>query len=594
MNRAMLSVRRAPIHGLRIGLPGYVAATRARLVRALATLGVGALVSATFGVGGVEAAPVTFPLSTSTVKLDGVALGTPLHPASLNSLRYTLTFNPLDSLYHLWVLDGGDTQTPSDMQVADVMHAISVDGISFVSQGKLNPPANWWTQIAGVGATSEPSVNFLRVDRIGAEWFLTIWSPNETNTGRYNYNANVWNIGANINNLNVVQRGPLPSLTDAPLGPGGNMVGSFGMVNGNIYLRQDTQYNSGPPVNPLLYGGGIGRYAYTDTTRPVLSGIWGSSEADLFTGTPYCWMLPNPGANQCGAFPALTPAYVHNSGRTLSQGGVLGAYYTFRDWTTAARLEKQIYYVESANDGVTWSAPAGVYANGNSVLVDGLPNSGNFSSPEITAVGGTYRTYFSTADACGNIVLVTNENPAAPLGPLITKAFAQTALPVGGTTTLTVSITAPAASCTPTPPTAVFTNAGFTDLLPSGVVLGTPAVMANTCGGVLTANAGASSFRLAGAALLAGTSCSVAVNVVAIANGTQVNVIPRTGGGTGMAGFVNAQAAAAVSDAGATLAVGPGGPSVIPALSEAALVLLALLVGWSVVPSLRRERRDIP
>lgn len=554
------------------GLASYFRAAR---MGALALVAIAVAASA-------PAAPVAFPLSTSTVRLDGVAIGQPLHPASLNSLRFTATFNPLDSLYHLWVLDGGDTQNLSDMQVADIAHATSSDGINFTTQGKLNPPASWWTQIAGVGATAEPSVNYLRVDKVGTEWFLTIWSPNESNTGRYNYNANVWNIGANINNLNVVQRGPLPTLTDAPTGPGGNMVGSFGMVNGNIYLRQDTQYNSGAPINPALYGGGMGRYTYTDATRPVLSGLWGTSEADLFTGTAYCWMLPNPGANQCAAFPASTPAYVHNAGRTLQQGAALGAYYTFRDWTTAARLEKQIYFVESADDGLNWTPPAGVYANGNGVLVDGLPNTGNFSSPEVFAVGSAYRAYFSTKDACGNTILVTNENVAAPLGPVISKSFAQTTLAVGGTTTLTVTVTAPAAACSPAPAGAVFTGTGFTDFLPAGIVLGTPAVVANTCGGALTALAGASSFGLAGSALNASASCSVTVNVVAIANGNQVNTIPRSGGSAGAPGFYNAQAAAAIADADATLFVGlpgPGAPTAIPTLSETALALLALLIG---------------
>ena len=383
-------------------------------------------------------APVPFPLHTTAVRLDGVPLGAPLHPSSLNSLRFTVAFNPADSLFHLWVLNGGDTQAPPNMRVADITHATSANGYNFTTQGKLNPPASWWTQIAGVGATTQPSVNFLRVDNIGGNWYLTIWSPNETGTGLYNYNANVWFIGSNSSNLNVVQRGPLPSLADTPVGPGGNMVGSFGMVNGNLYLRQDTQYNSGSPVSPPAWGGGMGRYAYTDTTRPLLSAVWGSSEADLFTGTAYCWMLPAAGPNQCLTHPALTAAYVHNSGRTLAQGGTLGAYFTFRDWTTAARLAKQIFYVESPDNGLTWSQATGVYANGNGVLVDGLPNTGNFSSPEIATTASGYRAYFSTADACGNTIVVTGENPATLRGPTIATIFADATIELGGATTLTV------------------------------------------------------------------------------------------------------------------------------------------------------------
>lgn len=526
------------------------------------------------------AAPVPFPTATTAARLDGVPLGAPLHPASLNSLRFTVAYADADSLFHLWVLNGGDSQAPADMQVADITHATSADGINFTSRGKLAPPAGWWTQVPGVDATSEPSVNFLRADRIGANWYLTIWSPNQTGTGRYNYNANVWLIGPDPNNLAVVQRGPLPSLSDTPVGPGGNFVGSFGMVAGNIYLRQDTQFDSGSPVAPPAWGGGLGRYVFTDGTRPQLSAVWGTSEADLFAGTPYCWVLPVGFPNQCTANPGRTAAYVHNSGRTIAQGGALGAYYTFRDWSTAARLAKQIYFVESASNGLAWSAPAGVYANGNGVLVDGLPNTAAFSSPEITATPTAHRAYFSTADACGRLVVVTNEGDAAPRGPTITKQYGQTTVAPGAATTLSVTLAAPAATCTPAPAGAVFTNTGFTDVLPAGMVLGTPALVANSCGGSVTANAGAGSFGLAGAGLAPGATCTVTVNVVVTTAGSKVNTIPRTGGNTATAGFFNDQTAAAVTDAAATLTVvaPPSVPSVIPTLAREWLALLALLV----------------
>ena len=82
------------------------------------------------------------------------------------------------------------------------------------------------------------------------------------------------------------------------------------------------------------------------------------------------------------------------------------------------------------------------------------------------------------------------------------------------------------------------------------------------------------------AALNASASCSVTVNVVAIANGNQANTIPRSGGSAGAPGFYNAQSAAAVADAGDTLFVGLPGPvatTAIPTLSDAALALLAVL-----------------
>ncbi|MFO1323706.1 MAG: hypothetical protein U1F15_06550 [Burkholderiales bacterium] len=531
------------------------------------------------------AAPIAFPTQTTAVRLNGTPIGQPLHPSSLNSLRFTIAFNAADGLYHLWVLNGGDTQAPADMRVADITHATSADGRSFVAQGKLNPPADWWTQIPGVGATVEPSVNFLRADLLGGQWYLTIWSPNEAGTGRYNYNANVWNVGADANNLNIVQRGPLPSLTDTPVGPGGNMVGSFGMAGGAIYLRQDTQFNSGPPIAPPNGGGGMGRYAYTDGTRPSLSALWGTSEANLFAGTPYCWILPYGGPNPCTANPALKPSYVHNSGRVAPQGGTLGAYYTFRDATTAARQEQQIYVVESADNGATWSAPAGVYARGSGVLVDGLPNAANFSSPEIAG----QRAYFSTADACGNLVVVTAEDPAQPRGPTIAKQFATTSLPDGGVTTLTVTLSVPGAACAPAPTGGVLTQVGFTDTLPAGLVLATPPAATNTCGGTLQATAGAGTFGLSGTTLTPGQTCAVSVSVRVTGAGTLRNTIARTGGSPANAGFFNAQFAAAVADADATVTVVVPVAAPIPALSDGLLALLAILLGFGAWFAARRR-----
>ena len=158
-----------------------------------------------------------------------------------------------------------------------------------------------------------------------------------------------------------------------------------------------------------MTGGVVGRYIYTDGIRPGLSPIFGTNEADMFTGTPYCWPLGNP--NPCTSPQA---SYVHNSGRVIAQGATIGAYYSFRDFTTAARQDKQIWFVESADDGLTWTTPAGIYGNGNAVTVDGLANAGNFSSPELTAAPGGIRVYFSTADNSGNFVVVTGP-PDAPV-----------------------------------------------------------------------------------------------------------------------------------------------------------------------------------
>jgi hypothetical protein len=42
------------------------------------------------GAAGIHAAPVAFPLAATTARLNGIPLGKPLHPSSLNSLRFTV------------------------------------------------------------------------------------------------------------------------------------------------------------------------------------------------------------------------------------------------------------------------------------------------------------------------------------------------------------------------------------------------------------------------------------------------------------------------------------------------------------------------
>ncbi len=87
------------------------------------------------GIVPASAGPVPFPLQTTAVTLDGTPLGRALHPNSLNSLRFTVTYNHADGLYHLWVLNGGDATNPSDMQVSDITHATSTDGVNCASKG---------------------------------------------------------------------------------------------------------------------------------------------------------------------------------------------------------------------------------------------------------------------------------------------------------------------------------------------------------------------------------------------------------------------------------------------------------------------------
>jgi len=95
------------------------------------------------------------------------------------------------------------------------------------------------------------------------------------------------------------------------------------------------------------------------------------------------------------------------------------------------------------------------------------------------------------------------------------KVFASATVLPGNSVGLTFAITNPDAIA--------LTGIGFTDLLPSGLLVSTPNGLAAGCGGgTIMAVAGTNSISLSGATLPAGTSCTFAVSVTASAALTQL------------------------------------------------------------------------
>jgi hypothetical protein len=71
------------------------------------------------------------------------------------------------------------------------------------------------------------------------------------------------------------------------------------------------------------------------------------------------------------------------------------------------------------------------------------------------------------------------------------------------------------------------TGVGFTDTLPSGLVVATPNGLDETCGGTIQATSGSSSISIANATLLANSSCSVTIKVVGTSIGTKNNPVTQ-------------------------------------------------------------------
>ncbi|MGH9125938.1 MAG: beta strand repeat-containing protein, partial [Acidimicrobiales bacterium] len=114
--------------------------------------------------------------------------------------------------------------------------------------------------------------------------------------------------------------------------------------------------------------------------------------------------------------------------------------------------------------------------------------------------------------------------------PVIAKSFGATNVALNGTTSLTFTITNPAAN------TAALTGVAFTDSLPAGLVVSSPNGLSGSCGGgTIVATAASGTVSLSAATIAAGGSCSFSVNVVGTTNGAKVNsvTVSSTNGGTG-------------------------------------------------------------
>jgi len=215
--------------------------------------------------------------------------------------------------------------------------------------------------------------------------------------------------------------------------------------------------------------------------------------------------------------------------------------------------------------GGTLTALAG---SGSVTLVNGgLPASGactitlNVTANTAGAKNNTTNAITSTEGGTGGTASASLT--VTPLGaPTIAKTFGVASIAVNGTTTLTIVLTNPNA-------TSGLTGVGFSDTLPAGLVVANPNDLTTTCGGTVTAVAGAGSAALVDGSLPAGGACAIAMSVTGLTAGTKDNTtsaVTSTEGGTG--GFASASLTVLASPA-----IVP-----IPTLSQFVLAVLALVI----------------
>ncbi|NVN90475.1 MAG: DUF11 domain-containing protein [Desulfuromonadales bacterium] len=171
----------------------------------------------------------------------------------------------------------------------------------------------------------------------------------------------------------------------------------------------------------------------------------------------------------------------------------------------------------SCTGGSSGSLTGGV-AGGNSIgMTGGSIAAGGSCTISVSVTSATPAVYTNTTGMLTSTNGGTGGTASATLSvgrPTITKAFSPATINAGGTSTVTFTLTNLG--------TQPLTGVAFSDPLAAMLVAGAPAVT-NTCGGTVTANAGAGVISLASGVLAVGASCTITVNVTSSTVGSNPN-----------------------------------------------------------------------
>jgi hypothetical protein len=335
---------------------------------------------------------------------------------------------------------------------------------------------------------------------------------------------------------------------------GQGLGGAIFNLNGSVSLTAvtvdgNTAADGGGGVFNLAYDSATGRTASVSLSDGILSGDTGG---DLESDWPVDTTV---GANLGSAPVAATkPNIVRASSSVGANASISGTAIT--------------------SDPLL-QAPAN---NGGPGMQTQLPGAG---SPALGAgtscLAADERGVARPATGCD---LGAAEVTAPAVPPTITEQFGATSIPVGGSTSLMFTVANPNGG-------SQLTGVGFTDSLPSGLVVSTPNGLSGSCGGgSISATAGSGSVSLSGARLAASAGCSFSVDVTGTSAGVKNNTTGPVGSDqTGPGGT----ASAAITVA-ATAAQSPGVPvnTTVPAITgtaEAGAVLSCSEGSWTNHPT---------
>ncbi len=270
------------------------------------------------------------------------------------------------------------------------------------------------------------------------------------------------------------------------------------------------------PPGTIHAGDAVAQSAQSDVTT-VYNNLAGQACTSNLTGQDLGGKTPTPGvycfstsAQLTGALTLTgtsTDVWIFQIGSTLTTassasvvlGGTANACNVFWQVGTSATL------------GSNTAFKGNILALSSITLNHGA----NIGSGRALARNGAVTLDDNTVDAsaCADVT---------PGGVGATSIFSSATIVAGGVSTKTISLTNANASAA--------TITSFTDNLPSGVVIATPANASNTCGGTLSAPTGGSQVMMTGGTIPAAGSipgtCTITVNVTGATPGSYTNTLP--------------------------------------------------------------------
>jgi hypothetical protein len=286
-----------------------------------------------------------------------------------------------------------------------------------------------------------------------------------------------------------------------------------------------SQSNASPNLQPLANNGG-----------PTQTMALGASSAAINAGdSSVCSNAPVNGIDQRGlsrrsGFCDIGAYEAQPANLSVYSGSPQSATVN-----TQFALPLKTLVTDGSSDplgGVTVNYTAPSQSGPSATLSSGTATTDGSGLASVTATAnshqGSYNVVASVSGVPSSVNFQLTNTPPRPPG--ISKAFNGTTMGLRSTTSLKFTLT-------DSNPSITLHGVGFSDNLPSGLIVATPnGKTGSSCGGTITATAGSHSIKLAAGVIPANSSCTFSVNVFATTLGTKNNVtshVTSTEGGQG-------------------------------------------------------------